>query len=97
MVKYAEVKGYKAMGEISPHIYQWVELGAEIQKVIILRAYDIAEPTIFCGYIYETYTFKSCKIDQSLLVNIEAMLDTKVKIVTYINFIDELKSYKEVS
>lgn len=52
MIKYADIKGYKDLGEVSPHLYQWLSKDdtKELRPTIIVRAYDTS-PKIFKGII----------------------------------------------
>lgn len=54
MIKYAKIEGYKNLGEVQSHIYQWIaeEPDKEGNRVIILiKAYSVSPPMIFKGIV----------------------------------------------
>ena len=55
MIKYSEIKGFKALGEtdFGSHLYQWIEEGTSGKlKIILARAFD-TETKIWSGYIMQ--------------------------------------------
>jgi len=73
MIKYADIKGYKNLGEIhlTAHIYQFVENDKYEPIIILVHSYE--GPTeVFKGYLYnESKTFKSVDLTENEIDEIE--------------------------
>lgn len=57
MLKYAKIKGFKNLGEVAPHVYEWVEdidlsnqMGL-VPEIIFINAYE-REPIMYKGYVF---------------------------------------------
>ena len=64
MIKYAEIKDYKNVGEIQmfSHVYQFIENVEENPKIILIHAY-VGETKVFKGFLYnKTKTFINVKL-----------------------------------
>lgn len=97
MIKYAEIKGYKNLGEVAHHLYQWMEDTEEDMTVILVRAYD-TESKVFKGKIYNsTDQYVSLPILENELDDVESIIG-KCEVITDANVISEGftdKKYKE--
>ena len=67
MIKYAEIDGYKNLGEIEmlSHLYQFIEKDKPEPMVILIHAYE-SETRIFKGYLYNsTKTYRSVPLEDT--------------------------------
>lgn len=53
MIKYAEIEGYRNIGEINSfsHLYQFIENVEENPKIILIQAYE-CDAKVFKGFLY---------------------------------------------
>ena len=59
MLKYAQIKGFIAEGEIEQHIYKWTERTSSCARIVLIRAYECSPAECFCGTHSEiTNTFE---------------------------------------
>lgn len=103
MIKYAEIKGYRGVGEVAPHLYQWVEM-KDLSKsgkvkalkdrygaIVLVRAYD-TDAKIWCGYIIngnKTYINGTSKPKRDY--------DDISKLLGGVEFVTDLKDFLEGS
>ena len=104
MIKYAEIKGYKNIGEIQmfSHVYQFVENVEENPKIILIHAY-VGETKVFKGFLYnKTKTFINVKLLESEMKKIERWCGTLTQVgfdefIIQTPFADMFKDFKESS
>jgi hypothetical protein len=102
MIKYADVKGYKNLGEIQlfSHLYQFIELDNDTPMIILVHAYE-CDTQIFKGYVFNnTNTYKSIPLTNEELISIETYTG-KANQINFDKFIigtiieEACKDYKE--
>ena len=105
MIKYASIDGYTNVGEIEifSHVYQFVESGKEIPKIILLHAYRGATTNVFKGYLYTlTKTFINEKLTEHEAKVIEDYCGGELcqvgfdKFIKGTNFAQDYLNFKEV-
>jgi len=88
MIKYANLEGYKNLGEIKmfSHLYQFIEVDKDRPMVILIHAYE-DDTKIFKGYLYNlTLTYNSIPITDKELNILEAYIGkaTQVELPDFI-------------
>lgn len=74
MIKYVEIKGYQNLGEIMPHVYQWIEIESDLPSVILVSAYD-GPAIVFKGKVLlNTLEYKPEKINDDELFELERLV-----------------------
>ena len=89
MIKYAERKDYKNVGEIQmfSHVYQFFENVEENPKIILIHAYD-CDTKVFKGFLYDkSKTF----INVDLLENETKKIEGYCGRVTQVGFDEFIK------
>lgn len=88
MIKYVEIEGYKGLGECGftgSHLYQWMSTTGDEhgnRATILVRAYDVDEPTLFKGQILmQTKQYNAEEVTAEELAPLEELLG-KVKVFT---------------
>ena len=87
MLKYAKIKGFRSLGEVSPHLYQWIEDVGQLginPEIILINAYE-REPIMYKGYL-----FKNTKEYMPVEATEEELEDVK-------KCIGEVKNIKDVN
>jgi hypothetical protein len=89
MLKYAEIKGYNLYGEVSHHIYQWMEKVTEVApKVIIINAYE-GPAKLFKGFLFlKTLQYESVPV-------IEGELENAIKLIGEVEIIEDFNVFNE--
>ena len=73
MIKYAEIEGYRNLGEIQmfSHVYHFMENVEENPKIILIHAYE-GDTKVFKGFLYNNSgTFKSVELLENETKKIE--------------------------
>ena len=73
MIKYADVEGYKNLGEVQmfSHLYQFMEADKEIPMTILVHAYE-CETIMFKGFVFnQTKIYKSVPLTEAEITEIE--------------------------
>lgn len=90
MIKYAEIDGYKNIGEIGimSHVYQLIEIDKREPMIILIHAYE--GPTkAFKGYLYnKTKKYKSVDLTKEEQKEIERFTG-KLEQVDFISLIEK--------
>lgn len=103
MIKYADIKGYKNLGEIQlfSHLYQFIEIDKDTPMTILIHAYE-CDVKIFKGYVFnKTNTYKSISLTNEEITSIEPYVG-KINQVNFNEFIvgtiieDYYKNFKEI-
>ena len=90
MIKYAEIKDYKNVGEIQmfSHVYQFIENVEENPKIILIHAYA-GDTKVFKGFLYNnSKTFINVDLSEEEIKLIEGYCG-KVTQVGFDEFIKE--------
>lgn len=98
IVKYASIKGFKNLGEIHHHLYQWIEKDVDEPSIILLRAYDTS-PKIWLGKLFNgsnTYinldpSILDLKEVNDALGDVELVKDLKVLDIYQVNHFEEVE------
>lgn len=88
MIKYANLKGYKNLGEVQifSHLYQFIESDKDRPMIILINAYE-SDAKIFKGFLYNlTSTYKSISITDEELNTLETYIGkaTQVELLDFI-------------
>lgn len=102
MIKYAEIEGYRNLGEIQlfSHVYQFIENVEENPKIILIHAYE-CDTKVFKGFLYnKSGTFKSVELLENEIKKLENYCGkvTQVdfdKIIKETEFADLYKNFKK--
>lgn len=89
MIKYAEINGYKNLGECGmfTHLYEWIEKDKETPLVIIVHAYE-CKPKVFKGYIFnEIEKFQDVPVIDGELSEVEKFVGEKIEQCSFTDFI----------
>ena len=103
MIKYAEIEGYRNLGEIQmfSHVYQFIENVEENPKIILIHAY-VGETKVFKGFLYDnSKTFKSVKLLDNEIEEIEKYCGDATQIdfdeiIKETEFADLYKDFKKM-
>ena len=103
MIKYAEIEGYRNLGEIQmfSHVYQFIENVEENPKIILIHAY-VGETKVFKGFLYDnSKTFKSVNLLDNEIEEIEKYCGDATQIdfdeiIKETEFADLYKDFKKM-
>ena len=103
MIIYAEIEGYRNLGEIQmfSHVYQFIENVEENPKIILIHAY-VGETKVFKGFLYDnSKTFKSVNLLDNEIEEIEKYCGDATQIdfdeiIKETEFADLYKDFKKM-
>lgn len=89
MIKYAEIAGYAGLGEVRPHIYQWIEVDVKEPNIIFVKTYD-GPSILYKGRVFlDTFEYIPEKIKSNELEDLEKIIG-KIGIVKNFNIFNEM-------